>query len=164
MRMRADIELPSEYQGRVVSRSNALKRAGKLRKQQDSDEEVSEDKECDEDEDKEDDEEDDEMEEQESKTLSGRKKVQARSSSVSEEEEDNQDDEAEHDPSMREIEELEEEQEANVMKLLQVENKDREKAQHARNQRTLTDTVLEARIRMQKVPNFLALLVQKYKY
>lgn len=36
------------------------------------------------------------------------------------------------------------------MKLVQVESKDREKAQHARNQRALTDTVLEARIRMQK--------------
>lgn len=28
MRMRADIEMPSEYQGRVVSRSKALRSAG----------------------------------------------------------------------------------------------------------------------------------------
>jgi protein AATF/BFR2 len=151
MRMRADIELPSEYMGRVVSRSKALKSAGRSKaKTQESDDDESEagsDLEGSDSEDGEDDDEDqaDGSEEEDQERARG---AMADASDEEDEEEDEEDEE--EDESMREVEELEAEQEANLIKLVQVEDKDRQKAQHARNQRALSDTVLEARIRMQK--------------
>lgn len=48
------------------------------------------------------------------------------------------------------VAELEQEQEANVMRLVSVTSADKEKAAHARHQRDLTDLLLESRIRLQK--------------
>ena len=151
MRMRADIELPSEYMGRVVSRSKALKSAGRPKaKRQESDDDESEASSDLDGADSDDGENDgeDQAGGSEEEDQEGARDGMADASDEEEEEEDEEDEE--EDESMREVEELEAEQEANLIKLVQVEDKDRQKAQHARNQRALSDTVLEARIRMQK--------------
>lgn len=149
MRMRADIELPSEYMGRVVSRSKALKTAGRSkRKKQESDDEESE--EVDEMHDADSEEDEDNVEDQVEPSEEDADDQADRATADADASDDEDDEDEEVDQSTREVEEIEAEQEANLIKLVQVEDKDRQKAQHARNQRALSDTVLEARIRMQK--------------
>ena len=153
MRLRADIELPEEYQGRVVSRRKALKTAGARRAPDSADEgsggasDSDNGATTDEDEDSEgtakSDEDGDEGE--------GEEEEDEEVGSQDGEEEDEEEEEAgRENPATRELEDLEESQQANVMKLVQVASSDREKAVHARNQRALSDIVLEARIRLQK--------------
>lgn len=146
--MRADIELPSEYMGRVVSRSKALKNAGKVqsKRARSGDDESDSGRDLDSAGSEEGDSHSDGEEEEEE----ARDQDTDEEDDQDEEDDDEGDDDEENDPSMREVEELEAEQEASMIKLVQVEDKDRQKAQHARNQRALSDTVLEARIRMQK--------------
>ena len=175
MRMRADIEMPSEYQGRVVSRSRALRSAGGVARnkktlradERDTDndeaslnaEEATEDDETeekDDDDDEEEEEEDSDADEDEDEDEEevdegvdeSTQKLGNRSSKKSWREDGEEEDDEEDEVS--DVEALEAAQAANVIKLVQVESKDREKAQHARNQRALSDTVLEARIRLQK--------------
>ena len=153
MRLRADIELPEEYQGRVVSRRKALKTAGARWAPDSADEgsggasDSNNGASTDEDEDSEgtakSDEDGDEGE--------GEEEEDEEVGSQDGEEEDDEEEEAgRENPATRELEDLEESQQANVMKLVQVASSDREKAVHARNQRALSDIVLEARIRLQR--------------
>ena len=143
MRMRADIELPSEYQGRVVSRSKALKSANNGSSAKDDlKHDMSED--------------DAEESESEEETGEGESDQDGSEEEDEEKVEEDEDEDKEDgkdegdDQRMRELEELEAEQQENVVKLVQMQGQDQEKAAHARNQRALSDAVLEARIRLQK--------------
>jgi protein AATF/BFR2 len=154
MRMRADIEMPPEYQGRVVSRSKALGSAGRAAGRKEADESESEGDDADSDGDE--GAEDGEMEEEEEE--GGEEEEDSDADEDGGDDEDEEDEEEEEEESGRgeeeeeasDVEALEAAQAANLIKLVQVESKDKEKAQHARNQRALSDTVLEARIRLQK--------------
>ena len=135
MRMRAEIEMPAEYQGRVVSRSQALKTAGKSSKghgRKGNDAELEDDEDDDESN-------NDEAVEEEVNSDSDEELVDSDDGGEddNDDESDEDHDKNEVDRSMADVEELEAEQAAHVMKLVQVESKDREKAQHARNQRAL---------------------------
>ena len=128
LRMRAPVDIDDpKYRGKVVSSKTIFEKEEESDEDQRDSEDDVDDEEDDDDEQGSDDVDEDEQSDTEDRPRAGRSGEDA-----------------------DEVQDIEAEQEADLIRMVSVNPRDRDRAAHARHQRELTDAALELRIRMQK--------------